>query len=207
MSIEIDLEKLAERVASKQTVLFIGSGMSLNADAINNPKDKFQTWDKLIEPMIRELLTETEFNISDLKKISYPEIIQKYEEFYGKSERDKLIREAVPTNDYKPGNLHKTLFDISKYPWHTIITTNIDNLIENTFYELDKKYTPVVNDIQIPGAVPMVLYKIHGTYDQPDSWVFSKKEYDNIKKNKPIIVNNIKALFSQYTCLFIGYSL
>jgi hypothetical protein len=208
MSIEDKLQNLAKSINQQKTVLFIGSGFSLNAEPIN-PKGKsnFSDWAKLTQKMIDELEKGKKKQKAKYSELPYPEIIQLYETAYLKDKCKKIIRESIPTDKFKPGELHKILLDTTRFPWHAIVTTNIDDLIEKTLNELDIPYTCIFKSEHFYNIHGLPVYKIHGTYEDETSWVFTEKEYLDYEDNHPFFVTKMRQLFFEYNCLFVGYSL
>jgi hypothetical protein len=196
---------LARSLTDKRVILFVGSGFSLNAEHRNpSLQNTMQDWSGLVEGMVNRIWESQE---SVPGNITFPEIIQRYQDLYGKSERNRIIREAIAANEHKPGDLHRYLFNKSKWPWQAIVTTNIDNLIEQTFGEFMQAYTAVVSSHDFPKIQGTPVIKIHGTFDDEKSWIFSEDEYLSFEHEKRGFVVKLQQLFLEFTCLFVGYSL
>lgn len=195
------LEHLAREIKKSKAVLFVGAGMSLNADPIIvDEQEKFLLW----TPMSKKFQDELK---GDYSNISPPKIIQLYEDQFNISERNRVIESGVPDKKYNPGSLHKDLLDLEKFPWEAIVTTNIDSLIERTLDEKGITYTRVVKPEDFASIKGIPIYKIHGTMDEPDTYTFSEKEYLEFGIKKPLFVSKLEQLFAESTFVFFGYSL
>ena len=147
---ETHLHNLAQDIAGGRVVLFIGSGFSLNAEPRRSgPGRSFKDWAGLVERMATDIWPDRS---KQSENLSYPEIIQRYDNAFGKHRRNEIIRASVPTHEYTPGALHTAWLDKSEWDWPAIITTNIDDLIEQTYRGAMQACTPVVR----PGDFPRI---------------------------------------------------
>lgn len=199
------LLNLSHAIKSKKSILFIGSGFSLNAEKIHpHVSSKFLTWSKLIDKMLNGF-SESADEIKS--NHPYPHIIQLIEDRFGLQRRNRAIKNAIPDADYKPGVLHQEILNTRYFPWQAIITTNIDTLIEKTLLELDVAHTPVVQASDFTNISGIPVFKMHGSIEQEDSYVFSENEYLDFETKKSSFVTKLRSLFLENNCLFLGYSL
>lgn len=83
-----------------------------------------------------------------------------------------------------------------------VVTTNYDNLIEDTL-----GFTPLIgNDILLSNPNGAV-YKIHGSVDAPDEIIITSEQYKAFERKYELIKARILAFFIESPIIFIGYSL
>ncbi len=195
------LEHLAREIKKGKAVLFVGAGMSLNADTkILGEQEEFLLWPALSKKFQDELK-------GHYSNIPAPKVIQLFESQFNIPERNRMIESGVPDKKYNPGSLHKELLDLEKFPWEAIVTTNIDSLIERSFDDMGITYTRVVKPEDFANIQGIPIYKIHGTIDDPDTYTFSEKEYLEFAIKKPLFVSKLEQLFAESTFVFFGYTL
>ncbi len=187
----------------KNTILFIGAGMSCIAGC--------NTWDKLIENFIKKISSETNKDFN--KRLDNGEIIQYcYDKLHKENNqktiisiiRDSIIpdvEDAFP-NIYLPTmRLITSIFSDSK-----VITTNFDNCIEmsklfdnsNVFYE--------ISDIGNFKIKSKCIFHIHGCIENIEKVIITNSQYSDLY-NKKEYTDFLIDIFSNYSVLFLGYSL
>ncbi|NIS53639.1 MAG: hypothetical protein GWN67_22545 [Phycisphaerae bacterium] len=181
---------------NEKVILFVGSGMSCNAN--------LPAWKELIERITNQLLN---LNNEDLLFFNTLDSAQKVEYIYDQSNKisvtdfisDQFLRSASSSD------AHKLLVTL---PVRYIITTNWDNLIEDYFYsELKSNLNVIWKDEQLPSRVyKNTLIKIHGTISEPNSIIFSENEYLNFLYSDSLLKQYVSILIATSTLLFIGYS-
>ena len=103
--------------------------------------------------------------------------------------------------------VHKRISEIPHFK--TIITTNYDQLFENTLGDkaqllISNKDLPYINKSKIQ------IYKIHGDLSLPDTIILKDSDYTNFFKNgkeSELFWNSVKEKMATQSILFIGYSL
>lgn len=196
-----DLTELLERVLrSGNPILFTGAGFNHGAD-----RGKSKTI-----PMGEDLKIYILQNI-----LGYKEDSEEYRELLSESLTDICDlcenNDAARLKDYltemftdcHPTEYHKT---IAKYPWQKIYTTNIDDLLENT-YDTDKL---LVQNMDRPKAVPMngrIEYvKLHGCVrNQSYPYIFSHKAYvDSMLQSKDYRFSQFGQDIQYNNFIFVG---
>lgn len=84
----------------------------------------------------------------------------------------------------------------------SIITTNYDRLIENTF-----GFAPLIgNDILLSNPYGS-LYKIHGCVSRPEKIIITEKDYEKFNEKYELIRAQLLSLFIHNPIIFMGYSI
>lgn len=87
-----------------------------------------------------------------------------------------------------------------------IITTNYDMLLENIFDD----FNVYKDQFELLGSMSYQLseiYKIHGCCTKVDSIVFTKKDYDTLKRTNKYLAAKLLTIFIEFPVIFLGYSL
>lgn len=123
--------------------------------------------------------------------------------------KNKKIYENLIKNSFTEmqvdAPLSRAIFDI--HPSH-IITTNYDNLIETSKSIFRSQYELIVKDADLLNSNKnKYIVKMHGDLNDVESIVLKESDYLNYSQNHILIETFIKALLTDHTLLFLGYSL
>ncbi|WP_174255845.1 SIR2 family protein [Clostridium butyricum] len=91
-----------------------------------------------------------------------------------------------------------------------IMTTNYDSFIENSYNENNSNTISIFNGesgLFRPFTGYSELYKLHGSYDDINSIVITKEDYDRFDKSSVLISSKIITLLLNSPIIFLGYSL
>lgn len=184
-----DIEAILEAKEKNQLVVFIGAGVSANSG--------LPSWSELVGKFASKLGINRVLNSEDYLRIP--------QYFY--NERDQLeynqLIENVFSGQYSPNELHDQILSLN--PKH-IITTNYDNLIEQSLEKHYLFYNNVFEDKDLPYASNnRLLIKMHGDLLKKN-FVLKEDDYLNYSRNFRLIENYIESIFINHTVLFIGYS-
>lgn len=128
--------------------------------------------------------------------------------------RREIIK-VLRDKNIKPSPAHATL---AALPFRYFITTNYDNLMERALTSEGKEPTVITykvgtNAIEVaspPTEEKPIVYKIHGSMDDPQSMVVTEDDMVNwmaaVLMSDPPIPQAIRTLFKE-SVLFIGYAL
>lgn len=185
------IESIIESNNDNRLVLFIGSGISKSADIENI---KMPLWGDVIELLRKDM--------TDIKEDDFLKFAQLYFLEFGEFlYYDKLKK--IFENDLEPSKIHKLIFEINP---DYVITTNWDELLDNTIINNAFIYDIVVNDTDlVKSTIQKKLIKMHGDFKHHNI-VFKEDDYLNYQKNFPLIENFIKSILSTHTVVFLGYS-
>ena len=189
------LGPLVEAIKNDECVLFVGAGLSLNA--------QMPSYRQLIETLAEELGIREEL-ASDVD--SYLDIAQAYRD-QGKSV-DAAIGSmfGVGASRVMPSLAHYLLLSL---PIRMVVTTNYDHLLEHTLEGL-RRYPLRVVDHQ---AISQTGYKdgcyvvkFHGDAEQGHA-ILSRDDYDGFFSQRPEMASLLEGLLLNQTFFFLGYSL
>ena len=189
------LDKLIQAIRNGEVVLWVGSGFSKGSG--------YPSGNELSE-IIKGELTSQEQEILG-KKFNLDDVA---EEFCLLRSRDELIKILQDIFKKEPFDLKNPEMVANIPQIKYLITTNYDHLFEKV-YEND--IYKVVNDSDIPG-IPnfgkVILYKIHGDIDDPDSIVITKRDYLSFYQEgkDKLVWAQIRSLLARYSVLLVGYS-
>lgn len=178
--------------ASKQgrLVIFVGAGVSANSGV--------PMWKELIDEFKKELPEELN------KETDYLKIAELYKTSRRHKEYMDKVKSVLKYRSTLPNPIHKAILDLK--PCH-IITTNYDDLIEQTIEKTFSPYDIVRQDTDLPNMqYPNAIIKMHGDFDT-DNIVLTERDYYNYVRNFPLIRSYILSLFASKLVLFVGFSL
>lgn len=119
-----------------------------------------------------------------------------------------MIKKIVQRKDL-PQELQDELSDLkqaSKHCINGIITTNYDAFAETLFPDFDVFRGQ--DDLIVTRATGYAeIYKIHGDYRDPQTMVFSEKDYEGFEKRKAYLVSKLVSIFVENPLIIMGYSL
>lgn len=187
---EKDIKNIITASQNNKLVFFIGAGFSKLSET---KLLKIPSWEELINELKEDLKISNE---SDFLKIA-----QLYFLKFGEHDYENKVKSSI--KDLAPSKFHKNLFDLNP---HYIITTNWDNLIENTAQEKGLAYDLICSDADLAHSqLDKKIIKMHGSFQQ-HNFVFKEDDYLQYSQNFPLIENYIKGIFSTCTIVFLGYS-
>lgn len=141
-------------------------------------------------------------NLGVETETDYLKIAQLYYLQYGEYQYFNKLKKYFDV-DLKPSRVHEKLFDILP---SLIVTTNWDNLLEQTSFNEGLTYDVITNDIDlVKSRYFHKIIKMHGDF-QHHNIVFKEDDYLKYSDEFPLIENYIKSILSTYVVVFIGYS-
>ncbi len=203
-------DALRKAQADNRLVIFAGSGISANSG--------LPTWGKLIRQFAQTLphkkcincelkgtnCAEADNTICSLANEEFLKIPQYWFNTYGKKKYEQFIKNAFKKSK-EASSLHRLIFSIE--PRH-IITTNFDNLLEDTKHKNRHYYSVVIKDNDfLKAQTKSYILKIHGDIEDPQSIVLKEEDFLNYNHQHIMLETYLKSLLIDHTFIFIGYSL
>jgi hypothetical protein len=188
------LAELINQIRTGNVVLWAGSGFS-KYTGYPDGKQLAEIIKKNVQDTDREYF-EDEQQLTD--------VAQEFTEIYGS---EHLIRILKSVFNEEPTSLqyHQMIAQIPQITH--IVTTNYDLLFERAYGD---KICSIVKDQDILKPVirdKVVVYKIHGSLEFPDTIVITQDDYRDFYDNQDSLIwTKIKSLISEYTILFLGYA-
>ena len=199
-------KQLLNGIKDNKCVLFAGAGASMDA--------KMPSWKELVMALVERLKEEysnlPNRELDEVEKLlcedKYMILAAYCLRKLGAYEFSDVLKQKLSCNG-KKSYTHGLL---AKIPFRAVITTNFDLFIEQTNSANGRMCkTLLPNDMNIAeerlgGALP--VFKIHGSYETPDSIVLTKAGIRDLLFNKPQYNETLKRYFTENTVLFYGYS-
>ena len=174
-----DFRKLNSCIRKGEVTLFLGSGFSFKAGAPSASDISHYLVDSM-EPSDRENLGSNR----DLDYISY-----EFELMYGRKKLLDVLKEAMAFTPMDMSD-HESLRKIPHI--RSIITTNYDTLIEDTYGDEMYVARNTKDCVHIP-TDKVILYKIHEDFSYKENLIVTKQDYTDFFANRrePMMWNHI----------------
>jgi WD40 repeat protein len=184
--------ELVEQLARGNGVVFVGAGLSQGAGLPN--------WSVLLSSLAESINLPPHLRVDPLK------VAQHYENARGRQALISHIIEQTDATGNGPTDNHRRLLRLGVRTW---VTTNYDDLIEQTLHEAGERFAKVVRDQDLPyaSADTMTLVKLHGDREQPDTIVITQQDYNTYFRRFPRVKDKLAGLLLEKTFLFVGYSI
>jgi hypothetical protein len=188
--------EIQNAIKKNMLVIFAGSGLSKR---FNLPD-----WPKLVEDIISGIDNE---NYNGFLKLLNGNIMRPLEILeHLKPEKPRIKKYILNNFNISKGDftLHEKLLSLSGQ----IITTNYDNAFERASNEKINASVPTsrFNISEINKSDKPYIFKIHGTYQEPDNCIVFKEDYENVYNKDSAAQEKLKAIFAEKTILFVGFS-
>lgn len=194
----MNFDRLIKLIREEKVSLFIGAGFSIEADA---PSVK-----ELCNAILGELDKEQqeEHKDDDLSALS-----DFYVENICLGSRNELITLLKEKFEFEPKCMtdHSMMAGIPHF--HNIYTTNYDTLLESSYPQDEVNVIRNDKDCAFFDPKRTNVFKIHGDFNDPDSVIITKTDYNKFQKKPPFpqLWNMVTSEFVKTHILFIGYSL
>lgn len=197
--LELIRDNLWSKDGKSRVSVMVGAGFSLNASKIDDNFKGMALWNDLKNLLVQQLSHHIDIEEKDILEIG-----DIYEDEYGRASLDKILKDAIPDDNYQPGELHYNFLNL---PWADIYTTNYDTLLERTKKKIyERKYQVIYNMNDVPNSVSPRIIKLHGSFPSTRPFIFSKKDYDNYPINFSPFVNMVQQSIMETTFVLIGFS-
>ena len=185
------VDEIVDHIKKDELAIFIGSGLSTELG--------YPTGGELSKRIAKNF--RMEFTGEDLSTIAERAILKR-----GRSEVIKFIKSDLEQSKKKESKSYNKLADLGV---KIIFTTNWDTSIEDAFTSKGRKIHKITRDESIPLAPSdsILIYKIHGDFDDPGMFVITEEDVLNEDNSRPGIILSLKDAFLRKHFLFIGYSM
>ncbi len=202
-------EDLVRDIAARRSVLFLGAGVSRNAENAQgvHPRD----WTGFLKHLASQVLDlaqrdEVAQCISDADLLTACELTRKY--LSASVFKTEMIKE-FSGNAYQHAQIHD---DLSLVDSRLVMTTNFDKLYENRANQLQANTVLVKNyyDKDVADVFrrqDRVVLKVHGTIDSPDLTIFTRSQYALARRDYSHFYQLLRGLFITHTFVFLGASM
>lgn len=181
--------RVFEASHNNDLVVFVGAGVSVNSGVPD--------WGQLANEF-KKSLPDSVLNESDYLKIA-----QLYKESIPPGNYLSSIQGFLKDGKTHPNPIHDAILRLN--PSH-IITTNYDNLIEQSAENARVFFSIIRSDGDIPKArSSRYLIKMHGDFISKKI-VLTESDYYNYTIDYPLIDTLVKSLFASKTILCVGFS-
>lgn len=195
--------QLRDSIAEGGCVLFLGAGSTREAGGPTG---------KELAALLADHFKKPDILVSDLRQ--FADQLENLPDVHREDVDSKIVG-VLRTLTPKPA--HRA---VPKFCWKGIFTTNYDRIIEHAYetahsatgeYPLQDLKAVVSSRPALPISDPtqVGLYKLHGSIDGIDRGtplVLTSKDYLATKKNRRSMLRHLKALATNHTILFLGYS-
>ncbi len=204
---------LLEDIINNKCILMIGSGISKKC--FGKDRKNLPNWYQFLESFMNYQYKNKKYSLKEYTEIkNMLKDSNKFQIIAGDLIEKTDIREfreflenIFSPKDIYPSYLHKLL---CLFPFRAIITTNYDNLIEKSYYEIYKRFPKLISYMDIKQGAEIsknfFIAKIHGDIEDPSTIIISQIDYMNLIHNSPNYIEFLSKLFKEYTFLFTGYS-
>lgn len=195
-------ESLVTEVAHRRCIFFLGSGVSASSLCENGIKSP-PTWG----PFIRSAIELVPGHREELKRLvdekHYLVALQAVVEHADPGDYQDLIHREFYAPKYQPSELHQVIHRLDS---RIVITTNFDTIYERYsgsvgYKSLSYSSQGLIDEVR---SDRRLIIKAHGSIDDLQTLVFTRKQYREVKSNYPQFYEVLKALLLTNTCVFIG---
>ncbi|WP_282396866.1 SIR2 family protein [Pseudomonas sp. PS01298] len=202
---------LINDLAERRTVIFVGAGVSAGVTTRNG--GRLKVWDAFLKENA-EKLTDRAIKKQALDLIKNADYLMACE-MISRGLGDKAWELAL-TTEYnqraQPSPLQKLIMQLKQ---RIILTTNFDLFLEKAWDEVnsDSTHNPRIlkrldsNALHAFRDSDEYIIKIHGSIDDLDSMIFTKKEYSDKAYGNWAYSKFIETILLTHTVIFVGFSL
>ena len=196
------INEIAEALSASHAAVMVGAGFSKNADNISSTDKCFKNWNELSDEFYNTLYGENgpgkEYN-SSLR------LAQEVEVIAGRPKLEKILKDAIPDDDYGPSVLYRKLMEL---PWRDVFTTNYDTLLEKTADTISKRrYNIVVNQEDLINSNDAArIIKLHGSFPSHRPFIITEEDYRTYPIKFAAMVNTVQQSLLENVFCMIGFS-
>jgi iron(II)-dependent oxidoreductase len=135
-----------------------------------------------------------------------PSLSQQFELTHSRQALIKSVVNAVEKKEYKPGFIHTK---VAQLPFHTILLTSYDDLIEVALRQEGKNHHSILASVDVPfvDEERVMLYYIYGKATRPDSLVLTYKDQFQYRDKTRAFFDVLRYQFLTCSVLFLNFEL
>lgn len=202
---------LINDLAEKRAAIFIGAGVSAGVKTIAGGRIKL--WSTFLDDAAN-LLTDKKLKAHAKQMIKNQDYLMACEMIsrgMGTDEWKKLLISEYAQRG-TPTELQKTLMQLNQ---RIVLTTNFDLYLESAWNDVntDATHHPQIvksigeDSFQAFRDSQSYIFKIHGSIDDTDTMIFTKKDYSDKAYGNWAYAKFIETVLLTHTVLFVGFSL
>lgn len=202
---------LVDDVARRKCVIFLGAGVSKNSK--NNQGRIPKNWLEFLSSAIEQLPNGSDKSLSKrlVKQRDYLTACEVIKNTMGVEEFVNHVEAEYLTPAYKSAEIHELIFKLDS---RIVLTPNFDkiyetyagNVSEGTV-KIKNYYADDVASVIRGKKTDRTIIKIHGTIDEPNRLIFSRKDYVSARSVNRDFYSLLDSLIMTHTFLFIGCGL
>lgn len=197
--IEHIIKEIKVYQSKEKLAFFVGAGVSKLSD--------YPSWSELVLSMAEEIGYDS-FSINEKgePQLSSEEFLKIPQMYYNTKQEDLYLEKVKSQLNVKkePNNIHKLIMQMN--PYH-LLTTNYDDLLEQTANMFGINYSVINSDKKVAGAsTQRYILKVHGDFEE-NNFVLKESDYLNYEQNFKLIDNVMKTIMATNLIVFIGYQL
>lgn len=204
------MQKLKQVLAQEDTVLFIGSGISMWSG--------LPSWAALIEELAK--FVEANNSNADLirNEATRGELLQAASYGFDKLTKQQIgefVKSACRYGEAKPHDIHQKIVSLGP---RCFITTNYDNLIEESLrkWQPDRFLRPPISNRQLTETAEIIsaraidfIFKPHGDAADSESIILTREQYRQLLPGgeRQAALESLKTLLASRPVVYLGFGL
>jgi O-acetyl-ADP-ribose deacetylase (regulator of RNase III) len=188
---------VAELIAAlrkRECVVFAGAGLSQGAG--------LPSWSEFIRHLAEDLGAPHAADLEYFLDVAQWHLEQKGE--------DRLVEQI--RRHFGPGRVRPTLshYLLMSLPVRIVVTTNYDNLLEQSLDALRRHPATITNEQDVVGAghgEGVSVVKLHGDAATGRRFVLSRDDFDRFLRERPAMAALLEGLLLNHSFFFVGYGL
>jgi hypothetical protein len=207
-------DRLIEAVKQRNLVPLVGAGFSKQAG------NAFPSWGELLDQMVDSALNSGHMSVTErdeIKKLlargQYLMAAEALRKYIPPDEFETILESNFSPPGVKPAEVHKAIFRLRP---PIILTTNYDRLLEDAYAAEYSQAAKVVTYRDTATAQRFLqsnrlpdrplIFKIHGSIDDPSSIILSERDYRELIYRQPGYRLFLSAIFLTHAVLMLGFS-
>lgn len=202
---------LVDDIARRKCVIFLGAGVSKNST--NHVGRIPKNWLEFLSDAIEHVPNASAKKLSNklIKQKDYLTACEVIKDSMGTEDFVNLVEAEYLTPAYKSAEIHELIFKLDA---RIVLTPNFDkiydtyvgNVSEGTV-KVKNYYADDVASVIRGKKTDRTVIKIHGTIDEPNRLIFSRKDYVYARSANRDFYSLLDSLIMTHTFLFVGCGL